>query len=377
MIHQSLFSHVIMTLVFGITTASMAEDNGWMSLFDGTTLEGWTVRGGIATYKVEDGTIVGTTVEGSPNTFLCKGDFQDFVLEFDVMCDKGLNSGVQLRSHAYEKDGPDPLDPKKHRQAGVVYGIQCDIDLPGGIGQAGRFYDESRRDRRMAEIKPEAANVFKEGQWNHFRIVVQGDEYKCWINGIWVSGITDDMDKKGFIGLQVHAIPAATGPLHVRWRNIRIKELEKGEKVAIAAIAGSYYYGDGLGINCSLVVEPEGRFSFNWRGCLGVYGKNEGGAKVVNDHLILTLEQPNDSAGFGGTPTDFIPVPWNDRLYLVPAKSGKGFCDGVNQGREPRDNVHGMFYLRQSDWSKRTTGLPVVPKDWESWLQKTPTQRQK
>jgi hypothetical protein len=377
MIHQKLISHAVLTLlVFGMTTASMAEDNGWMPLFDGKTLEGWTVRGGIASFKVEDGTIVGTTVEGSPNTFLCKGDFQDFALEFDVMCDKGLNSGVQLRSHAYEKDGPDPLDPKKHRKAGVVYGIQCDIDLPGGIGQAGRFYDESRRDRRMAEIKPEAANVFKEGKWNHFRIVVQGNQYKCWTNGISVSEITDDMDQKGFIGLQVHAVPSGTGPLHVRWRNIRIKELKNGEKVTLGAVVGSYYYGDGLGINCSLVVEQEGRFSFIWRGCLGVYGKNEGGAKLVNNHLILTPEQPNDSAGFG-TPTDFIPVRWDDRLYLVPAKSGKSFCDGVNQGWEPRDDIHGMFYLRGADWEKKVTGLPVVPKEWDSWLLKKPLEREK
>jgi hypothetical protein len=85
-------------------------------------------------------------------------------------------------------------------------------------------------------------------------------------------------------------------------------ESKEGEKVVIGTIAGSYYFGDGLGIRCSLVVEPEGRFSFRWEGCLGVYGKNEGGAKLVNNHLILTPEQPNDSSGFGGAPTDFVPV---------------------------------------------------------------------
>ena len=33
-----------------------AED-GWISLFDGTSLDGWTQLNGTATYKVEDGTI--------------------------------------------------------------------------------------------------------------------------------------------------------------------------------------------------------------------------------------------------------------------------------------------------------------------------------
>ena len=124
-------------------------------------------------------------------------------------------------------------------------------------------------------------------------------------------------------------------------------------------------------------MKQEGRFSFIWRGCLGVYGKNEGGAKVENNHLILTPEQPNDARGFGGTPTDFIPIHWGDRLYLIPAKSGKAFCDSVKQGREPRDNIHGVFYLRRGDWEKKVTGLPIVPKEWESLLQKKPIEGEK
>ena len=81
---------------------------GWTPLFDGKTLDGWKVNGGTAEYKVEDGAIVGTTVEGSPNTFLCKGDYKDFVLELEVQCDPRLNSGVQVRSHVYGEDDPTP-----------------------------------------------------------------------------------------------------------------------------------------------------------------------------------------------------------------------------------------------------------------------------
>ena len=113
-----------LALVIGLGRSSPADDEGWMPLFDGKTLDGWKVNGGFATYEVEDGTIVGTTVEGSPNTFLCKGDYKDFVLELEVKCDPGSNSGVQVRSHVYEKDDP---DPKKRQRAGVVYGPQCEI----------------------------------------------------------------------------------------------------------------------------------------------------------------------------------------------------------------------------------------------------------
>ena len=131
-----------------------ADDEGWVSLFDGKTLDGWKVTAARPKYKVEDGAIVGTTVEGSPNTFLCKGDFKDFVLELEVRCDPRLNSGVQVRSHVYEKDDP-PDRPEEPPEGGVVYGPQCEIARKE-TGTAGRFYDEGRRGKWLAEIKPEA-----------------------------------------------------------------------------------------------------------------------------------------------------------------------------------------------------------------------------
>ena len=143
-------------------------------------------------------------------------------------------------------------------------------------------------------------------------------------------------------------------------------------KEALAAVAGRYYLGDGLGVNCSLVIEPEGRFSFTWRGCLGLYDENKGAAKLINGKLILKPEQPNVREGFFGTATDFIPVRWGKRLYLVSRDDKKSFCEEVNQGREPRDNIHGSFYLRRGDEKIEVTGAPSVPKDWQPLLSKKP-----
>lgn len=39
----------------------------WVALFDGRTLDGWVQRNGTETFRVEGGTIVGRTSEGSPN----------------------------------------------------------------------------------------------------------------------------------------------------------------------------------------------------------------------------------------------------------------------------------------------------------------------
>ncbi len=212
------------------TVAAPAAD--WISLFDGKTLDGWEIKEGKASYTVEDGMIVGATVAGSRNTFLCKGPFSDFILEFDVLCDKALNSGVQIRSHTYEKDTP--LESKKGqiRPAGDVYGYQCEI-AEAERGVSGNFWDEARRTKWLDDFtnKPEAAKAFKNDEWNHYRIVAQGDRIRSWVNGVPCADFHDDLDASGFIGFQVHSIPANAGPYKVRWKNIRLRELNPGEKV--------------------------------------------------------------------------------------------------------------------------------------------------
>ena len=215
-------------IAFASTSGRPAgADEPWTNLFDGKSLEGWTVRGGSAKYQVEDGEIVGTTVEGSPNTFLCKGDLKDFELELEVKCDPRLNSGVQVRSHVYGKDDP---EPKNRNRAGVVYGPQCEI-ARRETGTAGRFYDEGRRGKWISgEIGDAAKRAFNDAGWNSYKIVVQGDHYRSWLNGVPISDFHDDTDAHGFIGLQVHGIAKGQGPYQVRWRNVRVRESKADSK---------------------------------------------------------------------------------------------------------------------------------------------------
>ena len=73
----------------------------WESLFNGKNLKGWTQLNGTAKYTVKDGTVIGSTVLGSPNSFLCTDKlYSNFILEFEVKVDESLNSGVQIRSES-------------------------------------------------------------------------------------------------------------------------------------------------------------------------------------------------------------------------------------------------------------------------------------
>ena len=84
MSHYNLINPLVASLVFGAIAAAQAED-AWIELFNGQNLDGWTERNKEGSFRVEDGAIVGTAVEGLGTTFLCTNEyFADFELEFDL-----------------------------------------------------------------------------------------------------------------------------------------------------------------------------------------------------------------------------------------------------------------------------------------------------
>lgn len=145
-----------------------------------------------------------------------------------------------------------------------------------------------------------------------------------------------------------------------------------GSTVSLKDLAGDYFFGDGTGVNCSLVLTKQGTFAFTWRGCLGTYDENTGGASLKDGVLHITPKKPNVRKGFRGTPTDFFPVRWDTRMYLIPTNDIVEFCSEVNQGGEPRGRNWGEYYLRRNDWDKAVTGLPSVPEPWTKYFLSKP-----
>jgi hypothetical protein len=208
----------------------------WISLFVGETLNGWSVHTGNAKYRVEDGTIVGTTVKGRDNTFLCTDrEFGDFILEFEVLlADAKLNSGVQFRSVIPQeevvfwfrkRDGT--AGPRKF-PADRVYGYQVEI-ASETRGSSGGVYDEGRRSFMLSrpEAGSEASKAFKDNQWNKFRVECKGNSIRTIVNGIVCADFEDSLTDSGIIGLQVHGVGDDDTPYEVRWKNIRIMPLNQ------------------------------------------------------------------------------------------------------------------------------------------------------
>jgi hypothetical protein len=214
-------------LIF-VASLAVAGDGEWRSLLDGDTLNGWKQRGGAAKYRVEGGEVIGTSVPRTSNSFLCtEKDYGDFILTLEFKVDPTLNSGVQIRSQVFDEPRKfDDGDKSKLIPAGRVHGYQVEID-PSERAWTGGIYDEGRRGwlNDLKQNEP-ARKAFRVGQWNTFRIECRGDSIKTWLNDVPAADLKDNMTPKGFIGLQVHGVGGRTEPLEVRWRNLKIQELD-------------------------------------------------------------------------------------------------------------------------------------------------------
>ncbi|MDG2256750.1 MAG: DUF1080 domain-containing protein [Opitutaceae bacterium] len=211
--------------------ASMtADEEGWISLFDGETLEGWTHMNGSHTYTVEDGAIIGRTVEGSQNSFLCSlAEFGDFEFECETMVDDITNQGIQFRSSVR------PVTERDHPawRAGRVWGPQLEIRRNMGPGKitTGVLYGEALGTGWLSseEKKADSHDYFISEGWNKVRIVANGPRMQTYVNGHLIEDITREdvyeTHPTGFIALQIHGIKGER-EFTMAWRSLKIRPLE-------------------------------------------------------------------------------------------------------------------------------------------------------
>jgi quinoprotein glucose dehydrogenase len=221
-------------------------DAGWIQLFDGKTLNGWVHMNGAHNIAVEDGAIVGRTVESSAsmNSFLCSlQEFDDFELELETYIDPVINSGIQIRTKVRPVAGN---GPSFESTAGRVNGPQVEIRrYYKGLPTTGMFYGEALGTGWLSsqqKIEAGHQHYVPEG-WNKLRIVANGPRIQAYVNDQLIEDVTNEAvyktHAKGFIGLQVHglserelALPVNAGmgisksqSLVVKFRNIRVRPL--------------------------------------------------------------------------------------------------------------------------------------------------------
>lgn len=106
-----LFIAVVLVSLIACSNSNKMEKSkkGWISLFDGKTLDGWKASEQPGTFSVEDGAI---KVDGPRSHLYYEGpvmnhDFKNFEFKALVMTKPGSNSGVYFHTVYQEKGFPD------------------------------------------------------------------------------------------------------------------------------------------------------------------------------------------------------------------------------------------------------------------------------
>jgi len=231
--------------------AGQPDDEGFVPIFNGKDLTGWD--GNPNFWSVQNGCIVGQTTKEKPtrgNTFLIwrgndqvkDGILKDFEMRISFKIRNG-NSGIQYRS----------LDLGHW----VVSGYQAEVcNQKGKVGflyhEKGRgwlvnvgdkmvIHEDGKKEivGRLGD-KMELTKDYKNGGWNHYRIICRGNHLQHFLNGVQTIDLVDkQLDdpnaakpnrKKGrlagIFALQIHAGP----PMRVEFKDIKLKLLKPETK---------------------------------------------------------------------------------------------------------------------------------------------------
>ncbi|WP_106197167.1 3-keto-disaccharide hydrolase [Salegentibacter salegens] len=305
-------------LIFLVGCSATAPDAPWFSLFDGESLDGWSQKNGNAKYELEDGVIVGTTVSGTPNSFLTTDKkYGDFILELDFKADPSMNSGIQIRSES-----------KPQYQDNRVHGYQVEID-PSDRAWSGGIYDEARRGWLYPmSLNTSAQNAYKKDDWNHYRIEAIGDTIQTWVNGIAAANLVDDKTQEGFIALQVHAIGDDEAPgKQIRWKNVRIMtdSLEQYNTKSDAPVFNTNNQLTSSEIEKEWKLLWDGKSTNGWRGAR-MDKFPEQGWEIEDGILTVLASGGAESAAGGDIVTEDL---YGDFELKVDFKLTKGANSGV------------------------------------------------
>ena len=254
----------VMAIIAIACALPVRADNDYIEVFDGKSLEGWHTNpekighGTGGRWSVEDGTIVGEQDppgSGNGGILLTDKKFGDFELLIDMKPDWGVCSGLFVRSNDQGQCFQMMVDYHDVGNIGHIYG-----EGSGGFNNRpfdiNGIYDGKKLVGLTAElnddkvppaysISPQAwVKTWKLNDWNTAKVRVVGNPPKIttWINDAKISefdGMAFEHPKydknavarllgpSGRIAVQVHGGQGWPKGAKCRWRNVRVKLIDR------------------------------------------------------------------------------------------------------------------------------------------------------
>lgn len=188
------------------------QKKGWVSLFDGKTLNGWKVGTNAQTFKVEDGMIV---VNGNVAHLFYDGplqqhNFKNFELKIDIKTMPGSNSGIYFHTVYQESSWP-----KKGYEV-----------------QVNNSHTDWRRTAGLYAIQDVKEAPAKDEEWFTMHIKVKGKHISIKVNDKLITDYTEPADVKRETGMSERFLSSGTIALQghdpkskVFYKNIMLRVL--------------------------------------------------------------------------------------------------------------------------------------------------------
>jgi hypothetical protein len=214
------------------------EHTGYKQIFDGKSFDGWDADPTI--WRVENGLMVGETLEGKPkgnNYIVYRGDTtRDFDLKLQMKIEKGGGGGIQYRSLTgvpWTRQQPAGLPPYDLKY--MMTGPQADFWYPvnsHAASYSGQWYSENtmqgilayrgqvtqalpgQTNRLVANIGDIKAlgGYVNTGEWNDYEVIARGGVMIHIMNGQLMAVFIDDNkdsvnNQPGLIGFEIESQP--------------------------------------------------------------------------------------------------------------------------------------------------------------------------
>jgi hypothetical protein len=170
----------LLVLAFTISgCATGPQGEGWVTLFDGTSLDNWN-RLGEANWRLADGAVMADKGGKTPSYLVSKNSYSDFELRVEFWVDGDGSSGVFFRCS----------DPK---QVGAATAYEAQIA-------------DKRTDGYSTGALTNLAKVSSmhnaAGQWNTYVITAKGAQLTLALNGTVTASIQHSQYARGPVALQ-------------------------------------------------------------------------------------------------------------------------------------------------------------------------------
>lgn len=203
------FAPTLLAVLFlAVSTVAAEDEKGWISLFDGKTLDGWKIAENPKAFSVKDGVIV---VNGTRGHMFYDGkvadhNFKNFELKVEVMTTAGSNSGIYFHTKYQDKDWP-----------AIGYEVQVN-----------QTHKDPKKTSGLYGVKDVMEAPVKDDEWYTQEIIVKGKQIITKVNGKTLVDYTEPDKVEGGRKLSsgTFAIQAHDPDSKVFIKSIKVKVLE-------------------------------------------------------------------------------------------------------------------------------------------------------